>query len=56
MERRRREETLSKRQRMVATCKEKGCELKTEMDEEGKSHTNITAIFSYLHTVFDSIT
>ena len=28
---------------MVATCKEKGCELKTEMDEEGKSHTNITA-------------
>ena len=33
MERRRREETLSKRQRMVATCKEKGCELRTEMQK-----------------------
>ena len=33
MERRRREERLSKRQRMVATCKEKGCELRTEMQK-----------------------
>merc|ERR1712240_938197 len=33
MERRRREETLSKRQRMVATCKEKGYESRTEMQK-----------------------